>query len=119
MTEPKHFGGMGGLKGGREYNPESLFEKDVMETLGEEMKHDVDLCIEMWSSLANVEWTHKDGHTAEYSFRAAGDMIAAIIGKGDYMDWYCQGPSGMVSERVEIALAKRGWTYQIFINTHV
>lgn len=104
------FGGMGGFAGGRELNADDLFEQAVNRALGDAMRSDDSLCCEMWSALANTEWTHENGDTASYSFRAAGDLIAAILGRGDYIDWYCSGPYAQVSERIENAMAREGWT---------
>lgn len=74
------------------------------------MRDDVSLCIDLWSSLANCGWENPDGHTASYSFRAAGDLIAAIVGSGDYLDWYCCADTyGVPVERVAEALAREGW----------
>jgi len=106
------FGGLGGIRGGRPLNAEDLFEAAVNRALGEQMRHDDSLCREMWSALANVDWTHENSDTAGYSFRAAGDLIAAIIGRGDYMDWYCSGPYAVVSERIERAMMAEGWTWE-------
>ncbi|WP_205619723.1 hypothetical protein [Acidocella sp. MX-AZ02] len=103
------FGGIGGVPGGRPLNTDDDFEMAVSAVLGDQMRRDKTLCVEVWSALSNVDWCNDVGDTASYSFRAAGDMIAAIIGRGDYMDWYCSGPYGVVSERVEAALAQQGW----------
>lgn len=103
------FGGLGGLTGGRPLNDLDDFEMAVAEALGDAMKRDATLCVEMWSALANQPWRHSSGDTASYSFRAAGDLIAAVIGQGDYMDWYCSGPYGDVSERIVDAMAPLGW----------
>lgn len=103
------FGGLGGISDGRPLNDQDDFEMAVFRSLGPTMKSDPELCAEMWSALANVEWTTYNGDSAAYSFRAAGDLIAAVIGRGDYMDWYCSGPDGRVSERVANALATEGW----------
>lgn len=106
------FGGMGGIQGGRPLNPTDLFEATVERVLGEEMRRDHSLAKEMWCALANVDWIHENGDTAGYSFRAAGDLVAAIIGEGDYMDWYCCGRTGVVSSRIATALEEEDWTYQ-------
>lgn len=105
------FGGMGGIPGGRPVNNEDLFELTVAEALGDSMKVNDNLCAEIWSAIANVQWRHVNGDTASYSFRAAGDLIAAIIERGDYIDWYCSGPYATVSDRVGAALAARGWSH--------
>ena len=103
------YGGMGGLTERREIDEADAFEMAVARCLGDAMKSDPTLCAEMWSALANMDWVHENGDTAAYTFRAAGDLIAAVIGKGDYLDWYCSGEYAQVSQRVEDALAKEGW----------
>ena len=100
------------MSGGRVRDEADLFEEAVDRALGEQMRADESLCREMWSALANVDWTHENGDTAGYSFRAAGDLIAAIIGRGDYMDWYCSGPYATVSERIERAMSAEGWKWE-------
>ncbi len=106
------FGGMGGITGGRQLNQEDDFEMTIYRLFGEEMKENENLCHDIWSSLANVDWFHKKGDTATYSFRAAGDMIAAIRGHGDYMDWYCRSPYSSVSDYISELMEKEGWTHE-------
>ena len=104
------FGGLGGAPGGRPRDEGDAFENSVARALGDAMKADASLCVEMWSALANMDWKHVNADSASYSFRAAGDLIASVIDRGDYMDWYCSGPMARISERVASAMAAEGWT---------
>lgn len=88
------------------------FEQSLASAFGEKMKQDAEFCKDIWSSLANVIWKNKDGEEYSCSFRYAGGLIAEIIGKGDYMDWYCSGPYATVSEEIEEGMKKFGWTWE-------
>jgi hypothetical protein len=119
LWAPKHFGGLGGVVGGREFDPSDLFEAAVRRRFGSAlvaepaggglMGDGVGVGAEIWSALANQDWRHMAGHTASYSFRAAGDLIAAARGSGDYIDWYCSGPYSTVTDRVRAAMKAEGW----------
>lgn len=119
-----NFGGLGGVQGGRAVNPDDSFEMAVDRAFGEQLRAERSsgadnydegwfnrkgLGARLWGSLANVDWVHENGDTAGYSFRAAGDLIAAIVGTGDYMDWYCSADYGHADAEIVERLAREGW----------
>jgi len=66
----------------------------------------------LWGSLSNVEWYRKDKNklSVGYSFRAAGGLIADIIGKqSSYLDWYCSGDAGVVDTGIGEIFDEEGW----------
>lgn len=99
----------GGIAGGRAVDMSDAFELALDHALGDRMRNDAGFCGDVWSALANVVWSRGDGADALLSFRAAGDAIAAIRGSGDYLEWYCSGPAGVVSDEIRHALAAQGW----------
>lgn len=124
------FGGLGGLKDGRPLNPEDKFETVINMLFGERLraegrgpgwceamemrriKKEPMLGQRIYGSLANVIWVHLNGDEAAYSFRATGDLLAAIVGQGEYMDWYCTWYEGQVDEEFAEAMKREGWTWK-------
>lgn len=118
-----YYGGMGGVRGGRPRNPDDQFEAALDRACGDRIRadhakgttrtldyyHASTAGAEVWGALANVDWINDNGDTAGYSFRAAGDMIAAIVGEGDYLDYYCSASYATIPEWVALAMAKEGW----------
>jgi hypothetical protein len=101
---------LGGVPGGRKINYDDPFEVAVKNCLGDKMLEDKDICCKLWGALANQEWQHSDGYTVGYSFRAAGDLIAAILNNGDYLDWYCSYSHPVIEPEIREALATQNWT---------
>lgn len=91
---------------------------------------DTSIAREFYSALCNMSWVavvdlpedekivaklkgeYKDSWSC--SWRYAGGIIADIRNAAynageDYMDWYCSGNEGAVSETVEECLGRMGW----------
>ena len=88
----------------------------------------------VYAALCNMRWQPADVIPIlkdEYwscSWRAAGGLVARLIGRGDYMDWYCSGigdetpdtgrwierpksyvPEGTVTDEIRADFATLGW----------
>lgn len=100
----------GGIEGGRPIDSSRPFEAAVEWVLGEAVLASNETAIALWSALANTRWRHANGETVLYSYRAAGDLVAALRDEGDYLDWYCCGVAGNVRTEIAAALAAEGWT---------
>lgn len=89
-------------------------QERLYETIKTEFEADLrsseEFCVDMWCALANVDWYYKDQKEGQgFTFREAGGVIAEIRDEGCYMDWYCSGPDGVVSENIAERMAKHGW----------
>ena len=104
---------MGGILEGRPLHEDDAFEAMVERTLGDIVRGDAIVSRKLWSALSNVQWQHATHGNVSYSFRAAGDLVSALIGDGCYLDWYCSGPSGEVAEEIREAFATEGWVPEV------
>ena len=67
---------------------------------------------EVWPTLQNKTWS--------CSWRYAGGILADMLGKGDYMDWYCSGISGLVDDTEYAAMtAEAKERYDFYQNNFV
>lgn len=102
----------GGVMGGRALDLMDLFEVTVELAFGDLVRADKAVAVELWCALANVSWHHESAPGGLlHSFRGAGDLVAALRGDGDYMDWYCSGRDGVVTSRIADGLF--GWTPEV------
>lgn len=108
------YGGLGGVRGGRKLDPTDAFEMACERALGAAIRADKDVGIRLWESITNQDWVNGEGDTASYSFRRAGDVVAAIRACGeDYMDFYCMGSPGQPRHDIVLALSREGWVLVI------
>lgn len=90
MTEPIII--LGGLIGGRQIDTADPFEVAVDQALGPRIRYSDTFAAEAWGTITGVYWFGPDGLPRGYTYRAAGDIVAAVRGFGDYCQWYCSGP---------------------------
>jgi len=87
----------------------ALFHDDL--NLLKEKLADKEYAVDMYSALCNMRWKNKStGEIYSCSWRYAGGLIADIRDVGEnYMDFYCSGNEGHVSESIETDLNNLGW----------
>ncbi len=84
----------------------------ALRTLADRVAADDVLARELYASFCNMRW-QREGmeESVSMSWRYAGGVVADLVGRGEcYLDYYCSGNEGVVSERVCEALAELGWT---------
>jgi len=104
---------LGGAPGGRPFEDEG-FEGALNTAFGDRIRFDDEFAETVWGAITGLTWTAPDGVSWGFSYRAAGDIVAAIRGRGDYMRWYCSGPVFTDDCPSEIAapLAALGWAWR-------
>lgn len=65
-------------------------------------------CGDLYAALCNNRFFYGEKEWT-CSWRYAGGIISDILEKGDYIDWYCNGKEGQVTEEVRLDLMKLGW----------
>jgi hypothetical protein len=89
----------------------------------------------LYAAMCNMTWQSREfwqemkGEVWSASWRSAGGIVADMLEKGDYIDWYCSGirndtgydpdldvafpngyvPEGVVTEEIELDLNQLGW----------
>lgn len=87
------------------------FEEDLYK-LSDKMKENVEFSTDVYRALCNMRWQDKSYLTNIYScsWRYAGGLVADIRGGGEnYLDFYCSGNEGAVTNEVKKAMGKLGW----------
>jgi len=67
-----------------------------------------DYCQRFYATLCNNEF-NKGENKGSCSWRMAGGLVANIIKKGEYTDWYCSGNEGMIDPEVVEDILRCGW----------
>ena len=81
-----------------------------LKALADRAREDRDFAGELYAGLCNADWTHDDGTEWSGSWRYAAGVVAHLRGRGeDYLDFYCAGGEGEITDRVADALAHLGW----------
>jgi hypothetical protein len=77
---------------------------DVLEAV-----KDQKTAVDLYRALCNVDW-YKNGISWSCSWRSAGGIVAELRDVGeDYMDFYCSGGEGQVSEKIRALLCNLNW----------
>lgn len=91
-----------------------FLEQDIPAIL-DEADFNREFAEEVYAALCNMRWRHVSHSEGEeprsVTWRTAGDIVADARRCGEnYMDYYCGGNEGTVTERVRAAFAAAGWT---------
>lgn len=103
------------------YDIENEFKNNVLKPLVEKYKDDDQSLKEIYASLCNVIWYHKDKKIYHsVSWRGSGTIVSEILNeldkvnelslfKKDYLDFYCSGSEGSVIEWIEDFYNSKDW----------
>jgi hypothetical protein len=85
-------------------------EHDI-KALANRARSDREFAVELYGALCNASWHHEDG--ADWpgaTWRSVADLVACLRGCGEnYLDFYCSGGEGEITDRVAAAMAALGW----------
>ena len=89
----------------------NYFEEDLQQ-LKERIADNLDFATDVYGALCNMRWQSVENKENIYScsWRYAGGVIAGMRCEGEsYLDFYCSGGEGNVTEEVKEDLRKLGW----------
>lgn len=66
-------------------------------------------CRDLYAALCNNQFFYGDKPWT-CTWRFAGGIIADMLEKGDYIDWYCSGNEGFATDEIKLDLMMMGWT---------
>ena len=81
----------------------------------EKVLYDEEYAKDLYRALCNMQWRKREimpllrNELWSASWRCAGGIVADLRQEGDYMDWYCTGGEGTVTEEIKEDLARLGW----------
>jgi hypothetical protein len=100
---------------------DAQFEKIIFSSISKEQAKDLSFMNELYAALCNMTWARnedveKEGRLPFFSctWRTSGAICAEIRTElldlhENYLDFYCAGNEGKVSERVREHFANHGW----------
>ena len=65
-------------------------------------------CQQLYAALCNNQFFYGDKEWT-CSWRMAGGIVADIIKRGNYIDWYCSGNESVVTDEIKLDLMMMGW----------
>jgi hypothetical protein len=84
----------------------AAFEAAAERALGARLRSGEAACRAMWPALADVGWRHASGSMVGYTFRDAGQPIAAVRGKGSYILGLRRPPAAALVDQERLAQVK-------------
>lgn len=88
------------------------FENDLAVVLGDAMRQDERIAVNVYAALCNATWVRSDGSTFACTWRQASELVSRIRGLGEHdLEFYGSGNDGGVASDVAAALLARGWTH--------
>jgi len=88
---------------------ESIMEEDLHQ-LKDKMVEDVEYARDVYRALCNNIFIKNDKQLWSASWRYIGGIVADIRDEGeDYLDFYCSGNEGIITDEVKEDLKKLGW----------
>jgi hypothetical protein len=96
---------------------ENNLEYDLVNTdwILEKVRSNASYAADIYAALCNNEFQKMEvmpilqDQNWSCTWRYAGEIVSIMLGQGNYLDWYCGGNEGLVTEEVEQDLKKLKW----------
>src|SRR3954451_14568128 len=87
-----------------------VLEHDI-KPVADRARDDRAFAVDLYAALFNASWRHDDGTDwPGGTWREAADVVADLRARGeDYLDFYCSGGEGEITDRIASAMWAIGW----------